>query len=295
MVEWLIMNADGWDRAGQRSVLAVLDAVHKILLQNETSQSQKFDASRGDFPSFPTIAGVYEYLMPTNVWRVSEVLLPFPLSPDYGFSALLPDYNYIKHVRQVDVKEYFHKRYVRMPNVTAIDKTESSGCKVRFHDDPGDKIEAVSSGVNSATNNFKLIHGAATFITNGVRAGHGVINSTDKTISEVVSVDSETQLTIDRNIFTGTGKSYKVGPSTIMYKGYLEAPILSSESIQMGGNDKFHMEILLPATLQFIEAFENGGWVEASEMVSKKYKPMMINEQNEGEQGLTYKTAPHEA
>ena len=123
MIEWVIMNADGWDRTGQRAVLPVLNQVHRILLQNETFQSMKFDSVFGDFPFIPTIAGVFEYDLPPDVWRASELLLPFPLSMDYGFLSLFADYGFINHVRQIDTKEYFHKKYVKLPNITTIYKT----------------------------------------------------------------------------------------------------------------------------------------------------------------------------
>lgn len=293
MVDWLLMNVNGWDRDGVRGILPILNETHRILFQQETEQTLKFDSVTGDFPFIPTIAGVFVYELPADVWRVSEVLLPFPLNPDYGFRGLLPDYNYAKHERQVDVKIYFHKRYTKLPNVTALDKTESTNAKIRFHDDPGDKIDSVQEGTNTTATVTKLIDSSATFQTNLVQVGHGVTNNTDGTIAVVVSIDSETQLTIDRDIFTATGKIYKVGGGTMMYRGYVIPKDLVSESVQMDGSADTHMNFILPATEQAISAFENGGWPQAIAVINQ-FKEEMMQSQSAGDQGLTYRTERNE-
>ena len=66
------------------------------------------------------------------------------------------------------------------------------------------------SGTNTTATASKLIDSAATFITNGLFAGDVVHNDTDETSATVLSVDSETQLTLNANIFTATGKVYAV-------------------------------------------------------------------------------------
>jgi hypothetical protein len=54
-----------------------------------------------------------------------------------------------------------------------------------------------------------LIDSGAAFITNGVVRGDWVINFTDQSVSEILSVDSETQLTT-RGLRDGTGNSFDV-------------------------------------------------------------------------------------
>ncbi|MEN9389315.1 MAG: hypothetical protein RLY61_399 [Candidatus Parcubacteria bacterium] len=66
------------------------------------------------------------------------------------------------------------------------------------------------SGVNTTATTNLLIDSAATFITNNVATGDIVHNDTDGTAATVVSVDSETQLTLNANIFTATGKAFVV-------------------------------------------------------------------------------------
>lgn len=70
-------------------------------------------------------------------------------------------------------------------------------------------------GTNTSTATNKLIDSAATFQTNLVATGDIVYNDTDETTATVVSVDSETQVTLDAGIFTGTGKDYYISDSTV--------------------------------------------------------------------------------
>ena len=67
-----------------------------------------------------------------------------------------------------------------------------------------------SAGVNTTATASKLINSAAEFITNPVYIGDVVHNDTAGTAATVVSVDSETELTLNANIFTSTAQSYTV-------------------------------------------------------------------------------------
>jgi len=70
------------------------------------------------------------------------------------------------------------------------------------------------AGTNTTATASKLIDSAATFITNGVATGDIVHNDTAGTAATVVSVDSETQLTLNANIFTTTAQAYVVYPDS---------------------------------------------------------------------------------
>lgn len=69
-----------------------------------------------------------------------------------------------------------------------------------------------SEGANTSTNTDKLIDAGATFESDIVKIGHTVLNLTDNSEAKVVSIDSQTQLTLDADIFQASSKSYKVGP-----------------------------------------------------------------------------------
>tara|TARA_R110000868_G_scaffold15029_1_gene69040 strand:+ start:22 stop:507 length:486 start_codon:yes stop_codon:yes gene_type:complete len=66
------------------------------------------------------------------------------------------------------------------------------------------------SGTNTTATSLKLIDSAATFITQNVKTGDVVHNDTDGTAATVVTVDSQTQLTLNADIFTATGKAFTV-------------------------------------------------------------------------------------
>jgi hypothetical protein len=68
----------------------------------------------------------------------------------------------------------------------------------------------IAGGTNTTATDFKLINSAALYITKNVKTGDVVHNDTAGTAATVVSVDSETQLTLNANIFTSTAQSYAV-------------------------------------------------------------------------------------
>jgi hypothetical protein len=72
----------------------------------------------------------------------------------------------------------------------------------------------IETGTNTTATAFKLIDSAGLFITNNIQTGDIVHNDTDETAATVVSVDSETQLTLNANIFTATAKLYAVYQSS---------------------------------------------------------------------------------
>ena len=62
----------------------------------------------------------------------------------------------------------------------------------------------IAGGTNTTATAFKLINSAALYLTKNVKTGDIVHNDTAGTAATVVSVDSETQLTLNANIFTST-------------------------------------------------------------------------------------------
>jgi hypothetical protein len=68
----------------------------------------------------------------------------------------------------------------------------------------------IAGGTNTTATAFKLINSAALYITKNVKTGDVVHNDTAGTAATVVSVDSETQLTLNANIFTSTAQAYAV-------------------------------------------------------------------------------------
>lgn len=68
----------------------------------------------------------------------------------------------------------------------------------------------IVSGTNTSVTAFKLVNSAATFVTNNVQIGDVIHNDTAGTAATVVGVDSQTQLTLNADIFTLTAQTYTV-------------------------------------------------------------------------------------
>ena len=71
-------------------------------------------------------------------------------------------------------------------------------------------IYDTTTGINTSVSASKLIDSNARFMTKGIGVGNYVANTTDATNATVVSVDSETQITLSADIFGGTGKAYTI-------------------------------------------------------------------------------------
>ena len=75
----------------------------------------------------------------------------------------------------------------------------------------------IESGTSTSVVASKLVDSTGLFITNNVRVGDVVHNDTLGTAATVVTVDSETQLTLNANIFTATAQAfvvYSMSPQT---------------------------------------------------------------------------------
>lgn len=65
------------------------------------------------------------------------------------------------------------------------------------------------TGTTTATTADKLVDSGATFVTDKVKVGDIVYNTTDNTAATVTAVDSETTLSVNANIFA-SGEAYTV-------------------------------------------------------------------------------------
>ena len=66
------------------------------------------------------------------------------------------------------------------------------------------------TGTSTSGSATKLIDSAATFKTAGVKKGMIIVNTSDSTQTTVASIDSETELFVDDNIFAVSGKNYAI-------------------------------------------------------------------------------------
>ena len=83
---------------------------------------------------------------------------------------------------------------------------------------------ALSQGTNTSASANKLIDSGATFQSDLVDNTMTVYNTDDSTVANIVSVDSEIQLTLDTDIFGSSPKDYYVNEDIGGKLAYLQAP-----------------------------------------------------------------------
>lgn len=134
------MNVPAWNRDGSRGILPILNEVQNILLQNETEQTVKYDSTTGQFPYLETTLDQYQYDMPSDVWRVGEVLIDYPnlYSYDYDLLRLFNEYRINNNNRrEIETVIYNNKKYVRIQNLKTTDrKSDTVPARVQFFDNP---------------------------------------------------------------------------------------------------------------------------------------------------------------
>jgi hypothetical protein len=69
---------------------------------------------------------------------------------------------------------------------------------------------------------------------------------------------------------------------------------ITAETINPEIPEQYHYTILLPTALKLLEAHQNGNWLEVLEMIEKRFKPMMADKLNEGDQGEWDSITRHE-
>jgi len=79
----------------------------------------------------------------------------------------------------------------------------------------------VTDGTADGTSSNKLINSGDTFITDGVKKSMIVLNTTDSTETYITNVDSETQLSLNDDIFV-SGENYEVYATPYLPDGFVE-------------------------------------------------------------------------
>jgi len=69
------------------------------------------------------------------------------------------------------------------------------------------------------------------------------------------------------------------------YAGYTLPTPITSENIQVGVPDRFHLSHVMPAILKMIEGYQTNTVSEAREYIIQRIRPQIIEEMNKGPQG----------
>ena len=93
------------------------------------------------------------------------------------------------------------------------------------------------TGSNDAIAANKLVHSTQTFITKGISAGALVINDTTGTTTRVTAVESETELSLDTDIFKAADQTYTVRSMLEEVRLYIESvqPVIAGDALSVIG------------------------------------------------------------
>jgi len=119
------------------------------------------------------------------------------------------------------------------------------------------KLASLSGATTGVTAN-KLVASAALFVTNGVAVGDLVMNDTSGTTTTVSAIDSETQLALAADIFTGSPRNYRVflNRLPVLPTDYTYKTFIGYRYNDSAGN--FRKIIQLGNTIRFDEQVTDG-------------------------------------
>lgn len=112
---------------------------------------------------------------------------------------------------------------------------------------------SVAVGTNTSVTSNKLIDSSATFITDGVSVGDKVANLRAKQMGTVVSVDSETELTLDFNRFPTLNELYNI------YTPDWEMERVLTDGIQKAVSTKWReaiVDVEVPSGITILKIFD---------------------------------------
>lgn len=128
----------GWNADGPRGVLHYIDVAHKLFRQVESEQTVYFNESTGLLPYLTTTAGTYNYSLPSNCWKLADVLVESGVT-----GSLLDTYTGVDYgmrrggFNKIDIVTIANIDYLRIKNVRSWPAAEAAVARMAFTDDPG--------------------------------------------------------------------------------------------------------------------------------------------------------------
>jgi len=136
-------SAPGWNREGEKGLLAIYDQAQSILMLQENAQFQAY-RSDGKLPYITTTDEGYEYTLnqattglSVDIWRCAAILVQTPFSNQL-FTILQNDYNSQPALQQPTRPLLFNgKEYFAFHQINCIDAVRDSHPILRFNENPG--------------------------------------------------------------------------------------------------------------------------------------------------------------
>ncbi len=143
IVDILKYNAKDWNRTGEKSLIQILNRVHKALLSQEMSQRISYRTD-GSLPYFATSDSTYNYTLnqattglSEDIWRVSNVLIKAPFSSQL-LASISAEYNTTPALRQpVQPFEWNGIEFFRFYQVHVNDALINGYPTLKFTMNPG--------------------------------------------------------------------------------------------------------------------------------------------------------------
>jgi hypothetical protein len=152
LINYLKIQADGWNRNGEKGLLEVLNQAQDLLYLQDMAQTIAY-RSDGDLPYISTTDGTYEYTLnqattglSDDIWRVGSVLVKPPFSNQL-LAAIRVEYGITPNLRQpVQQMEFNGVEYYKFYQVKTKDALRSGHPSLKF-----------TTNVGSTTQEFYIL------------------------------------------------------------------------------------------------------------------------------------------
>ena len=143
LIDYLEIQAEGWNRTGKKGLLEVLNQAQDILYKQEMSQTIAY-RSDGTFPYIATTDETYEYTLnqattglSVDIWKVDQVLVKPPYSNNL-MATIRVEYGLTPNLRQpVKPMEFNGIEYFRFFQVSTENAKRGGHPLLRFTTNPG--------------------------------------------------------------------------------------------------------------------------------------------------------------
>lgn len=128
----------GWNVNGPRGLLWYLNQAHKMLLQKEAETRVYFDETTGKLPFLDTTDGVYNYSLPSNCWKLADVLVEIGVTGSILDNYTGADYGIrTASKRRIERVTFAGIDYLKIFQVRSWPASETAVARMAFADNPG--------------------------------------------------------------------------------------------------------------------------------------------------------------
>jgi hypothetical protein len=143
LINYMKIQAEGWNRNGEKGLLEVLNQAQDILYHQDMSQTIAY-RSDGELPYIATQDNVFEYTLnqattglSSDIWRCDSVLVKPPFTNQL-LAAIRVEYGITPNLRQpLQQIEFNGVEYFRFHQIATEDSLRSGHPKLRFTSNPG--------------------------------------------------------------------------------------------------------------------------------------------------------------